>query len=359
MEAVEPGSSASIKPARSGSYEQITHSTEEEVESDPYSYIQHNRKEPTSPTPAIYDEPHAQVKHQAGPLPNTLAAAEYEKPIESANQTPSKEPPHSLLSQTPHTEGAAASVEDFTIGDDSDIEEVYDDIDLSGEDLYIDLSSEVHSPLQRRSTVPSQLQSVTEISLENVTSLDPKEAQLWMLLQMQKMIQKLEDVYDTPHPVTGSKQQNTEPQQSPHTSEDEKLYVNESAIMQTTRQDIYVNLDTISEVLTDTENTAPPIPPKTYKSRHGDKEGYRDRIKSEVPTTGKPSGSHDHDYHVSDKRIQRSKTLPKEGFWKSSEDKDNSPPKDRFPAGKNTTIINRLNFHLCVYWWWHNTTSTV
>ena len=299
MESIEPGSSASVKPARPGSYEDVFPDANQ-VESDviEYSYVPHTIERRLPQAAAIYDEPDT---GEAQPLllASSKAPATAENRNKSSNiQKHAEKPSYMRLIQKPLvTEGSQDTSKLFKVpddrddndgdddGEDDDDGDLYDDVEIQQEpeDLYEELFPEVSSPPPRSSTVPKHLEMITEISLEHLHKLDPKEAQLWMLIQMQKMIQKMEDVHDTSQ-VSSTKKRQNPPQQKPVDSQEE-LYVNDFEMntdQQVTRKDIYVNLDTISEALAGT--TVPPVPPRTYRSASTDNEGSsrRDRTGSEL-----------------------------------------------------------------------------
>ena len=115
------------------------------------------------------------------------------------------------------------------------------------------------SSVKKSVTIPRDLSSFSELSLENISSLTPGEVQIWMLLQMQKMVQKMEDVYETtPEALTprlAAKQPVPPPPQA---------VKDDSAHHQTTqRQVFYANMDDLEEALSDAP--PPPLPPRTYK----------------------------------------------------------------------------------------------
>ena len=338
MEAIEPGSSASVKPARLGSYEDVSPSTDQE-DSDAYSYVQvqHVRKDPPLQAPPIYDEPYtkeAQTVYQGNKIPSIpiSTASEHENSNKlPAAKDPSKEASYKRLIQMSEVSGGQDMSKTFKIQDDDEDDdddiEIYDDV--CPEELfdYEDLSTEVSSPPPRSSTVPKHLEATSEISLEHLNKLDPKEAQLWMLIQMQKVIQKMEDVYDTPQISSTKKQKNPQQQKSPdfrHTSgENEKLYVNEFEMTSdVARKDIYVNLDAIGEALAG--SNLPPVPPRTYRSGHTESEGasYRDRTMSEVHRATFAS-EHDRDLDSKMRKRPMSQTLPRqvEDQWAPKQDK--------------------------------------
>ena len=144
---------------------------------------------------------------------------------------------------------------------------------------------------------PSELPSnPSELTMEHLANADPRQAQLWMLLQIQKMVQKMEDMYESagylrpPEMLVSAEEnqstsQNTEakqpmsppqppsvpPQQSPVTKEGkEPPTTAESKENLPTRKELYVNLSFRSQKKGEYKPflpTPPPpkVPPKTYK----------------------------------------------------------------------------------------------
>ena len=267
MEAIKPGSSAN---------HQI----------DPYSYVDHRVKESMSDS-VIYDEPDnistPQISHlveEPGPL--SAADTEYEPVMPD----PSAMPP---LTEKPPIQGTSEETKfSLNVYDDTTDHDCYTELP---QELYDDVDSDLSEnaqaspPPRRNITVPKELELISEVTLESLTNLDVKEAQLWMLLQMQKMVQKMEDVYDMPQASTKhpNPKQNTPKPPSPSKSlppsspMSEDVYVD----MKPPRQDIYLNLDTIGEVLTETP--APAIPPRTYRTASLAREEiatFREKIQS-------------------------------------------------------------------------------
>lgn len=107
----------------------------------------------------------------------------------------------------------------------------------------------------------------SELTMEHLAKADPRQAQLWMLLQIQKMVQKMEDMYESagylqlPQPLNATE----EKQPLPVTQS------NQVQQIQPTRKDLYVNLSGITQKKGAYKPLLPlppppPIPPKTYKS---------------------------------------------------------------------------------------------
>ena len=119
---------------------------------------------------------------------------------------------------------------------------------------------EVHptSPsIQKSASLPQDLLSH---SLGDLSGLTQSEVQILMLLQMQKLVQKMEDVYETvPETQTctrlpGKRSLPTQPQESREET---------AAHQPMQRSDFYVNVDDLERVLSD--EAMPPLPPRTYK----------------------------------------------------------------------------------------------
>ena len=311
MEAIEPGSSNSMGSPTADSYEIVSPLRQ----GDAYSYIiQHTNLQEVQQS-VIYDEPDTTRKIQAtqqASYPSSSSLAMYDDVIQTSTQPQS----HSRQKMFNPMPGATDS------GDEGD--EVYenlpDDSDLyeAAESTYIE--TEAKPTMKRSTTFPRTLESISEVTLENLTNLDQKQAQLWMLLQMQKMVQKMEDVYEplkpsannqpkAEHSISAHSPVFHPPQETEEEYDDDigcsladeqqpdrpDLYVNLDSLQiaddqQPTRQELYINLDSISEVLTGA--APPPIPPKTYRELSGDaieSISHGDRTQSELPVKWEPN----------------------------------------------------------------------
>ena len=122
---------------------------------------------------------------------------------------------------------------------------------------------------QKSASIPRNLSSLYELSLEDLSDLTQSEAQVWMLLQMQKMVQKMEDVYETApailSPKLSSKQRLPSP---PHQEVQDEKDRSTSAPQPTQRGANYVNMDDLEKALSG--DPPPPLPPKTYKTQGSD-----------------------------------------------------------------------------------------
>ena len=310
MEAIQPGSSTAIRSPNA--YETVSPFTED----NRYSYTSHELQPPESAV--IYDEPDITgITESHGVLAQvqepSRAEAEYDEPI--------------LMSPTITNQTCSQPQKAEEKSDDDDYKMIYSNIpeelahELEQENSYIEIVQTDPPFPSRSATIPKELDSITEISLENLDNLDPKEVQLWMLLHMQKMVQKMEDVYGTSTSQPLSPRAGKRPTTKPHgkakappppssldpPSEAMKETDNEDIGSEPTRQDIYINLDTISEAIT--ESPPPPIPPRTYQ----DAESHRRRTHSDSKTgsqSTEPAASRPDHSRFYNAQSQRSKTLP-------------------------------------------------
>ena len=199
------------------------------TEGGAYSYLTHEVQESRPPEVALYDDVMTDTlmaNQEKRPPPPTEPAPEYDEPIKTSTQAPSIAQEHHtemispIQSQMEVSKGSPEPQTFCVDEEDNDDGDVYDDFP---EDLYEQFEPDsfvvpqTPPPPRRNITVPRELGSISEITLENLTNLDPKEAQLWMLNQMQKMIQKMEDIYDAPELVTPSanKRQSKKPKPKP------------------------------------------------------------------------------------------------------------------------------------------------
>ena len=323
MEAIEPGSSNSMGSPITDSYENISPSRQDEA----YSYVEHRGKHLQEPQQsAIYDEPDTPRKMKA---------------VRRASNTPFSPPRPAVYENVTDTSTLHLKPQrnlehnpSVTNSEDENGAAVYEELRNVMEDeevTYYNTNMEPRPTMQRSITVPRTLESVSEITLENLTNLDQKQAQLWMLLQMQKMVQRMEDVYEPLKPSANNPPKAKpstlaptpefhQPQETEEAEYDDNiehfpsdkqqsnrsdLYVNlkDREIgddkQATARQELYINLDSISAALT--APTPPPIPPKTYQQSSADADSYRDRTRSELPTKQEPKSEN--------QELQRSKTF--------------------------------------------------
>ena len=329
MEAIEPGSSNSMGSPITDSYE-IVSSTQDEA----YSYVQHRSKHLQEPQqPVIYEVPDTPTKVKA---------------VCQASNTPFSYPGQAVYEDVTDTSTLHLKQRNLELNPsvtESEDGGLYEAIPSPSE-LYMEgeespyVEMEPRPTIPRSSTIPKTLESVSEITLENLTNLDQKQAQLWMLLQMQKLVQRMEDVYEPVKPSA-----NNQPKVEPSTSapapvfhqpqeteydddignfpSDEQpdrsdLYVNLNDLeivddQPDTRQELYINLDSISAALA--APTPPPIPPKTYRQSSADANNCRDRTQSDLPSKQEPKSEN--------QVLQRSKTFsehnPRRGRVASSQ----------------------------------------
>ncbi len=306
MEAIEPGSTNSLGSPIADSYKIVSPLQQNEA----YSYVAHHGKYMQEPQqPVIYDEPDTPRKMKAvRQASNSLFSSPEPDVYDDVTDT-------SILILKQRNLELNPSITDSEDEDGA----VYEDLPADSE-LYMDEEESTYTDMEARPTmhrsitIPKTLESVSEITLENLTNLDQKQAQLWMLLQMQKMVQRMEDVYEplkpsannqpkaepstsapTPRPVFHQPQEIEEaeyddnivsypPDEQPNRSD---VYVNLNDLelvddQQPTHQQLYINLDSISAALTAPTPVPPPIPPKTYRPTSADANSHSDRRQSEL-----------------------------------------------------------------------------
>jgi hypothetical protein len=226
-------------------------------------------------------------KAQEREPPPAEAAHEYEPiPMSPTNATTGSTSPSTQL-QPQTLQSNSSNKED---SDDDDNGRVYSSIpeELDQEDLYAEIDQTDPPTPSEGATTPGELDPVEE------DNLDPNEIQLRLLLQIQKMVQRMEDVYGTAHDQTASpravKRETTKyktlprhviSQHSRNKADSEAPPPSSSpdppseAVIQkeTNTEDIeskpidqhpyYMNWEAINEAVTD--SLPPPIPPKTYQ----------------------------------------------------------------------------------------------
>ena len=230
MEAIYAGSSAAFKPAAPESqYEPVTPIPEGEM----YSYPRisrserHHQAQDRKDLKSLYEDPDAPITIQVhapnqsqpnakdNPPQNARQArnkrARSKSPVNIPSSTRSKSPvnvPLSAIKQlvpenkTP-TISPATSPQHVPHAEIlSSNKGAYDDVDATaglGVEEYEDMNQQ-NPPLQpktpeRSVTVPRELSALAEISVDDLSGMDPNEAQLWMLNQMQKLVEKFAGVY--------------------------------------------------------------------------------------------------------------------------------------------------------------------
>ena len=65
-------------------------------------------------------------------------------------------------------------------------------VSIDSTDIGTEKREDSPPPLQKSKSIPKKIDTLSEISLENVSNLNSNEVQLWVLLQMQKVVQKME-----------------------------------------------------------------------------------------------------------------------------------------------------------------------
>ena len=222
MEAISAGSSAAFKPVtpdhESNQYEPVTPMPESEV----YSYARMSRSERHHQTQSqvierkdlksLYDDPDAPITIQAQvPQPSDKFPPHLEHPSRAKarrarSKSPSKPITERVMPDNQATVPPASPLQHvhLTIFNDK---ESYDAVDATAGiepiEEYVDMSElEENTPLQAKSpqksvTVPKELSALAETSVEDLSNMNPDEAQLWMLNQMQKLVENFAGIYES------------------------------------------------------------------------------------------------------------------------------------------------------------------
>ena len=272
MEAISADSSAAFKPeAPESQYEPVTPIPEGEM----YSYARMSRSEryhqaqERKDLKSLYEDPDAPITIQVqapnqsqpnakGNPPQNARQARNERarsksPVNIPSSTHSKSPinvPSSAIKQlvpenkTPTISPATSSQHvphaEILSGDKG----TYDDVDATaglGVEEYEDMSQQNPSlqakTPERSVTVPKELSALAEISVDDLSGMNPNEAQLWMLNQMQKLVEKFAGVYGATAvgPLT------------------KEIKSNRGKLLPAQTEDVYE----------DAQST-PPVPPRTY-----------------------------------------------------------------------------------------------
>lgn len=224
MEAISAGSSAAFKPvAPESQYEPITPVAEGEMYSYPrMSRSEHHHweqeKKERKDLKSLYDDPDAPImiqaqvpsQSQAIAPPSHLEHPSQARTRRARSKSPSKPPLPTTERVVPDsqkfTKPPANTLQSIhmTISDDK---EQYDIVDATAStepiEEYVDVDvDQENPPLQDKSprrsvTVPKELSALAEISVEDLSNMNPNEAQLWMLNQMQKLVEKFAGVYES------------------------------------------------------------------------------------------------------------------------------------------------------------------
>ena len=220
MEAISVGSSAAFKPVAPevNQYEPVTPIPESET----YSYPRVSRSERHLQTQSqvldiksLYDDPDASFTIQAqlpsqnqtkDKSPTHSAHPSRAKARRTRSKSPSKPPTERVVPVNQTTVPPASPFQrvHLTVSDDK---EPYDVVDATAStdsepiEEYVDMDEE-NPPQQAKSprrsvTVPKELSALAETSIEDLPNMNPSEAQLWMLNQMQKLVEKFAGIYET------------------------------------------------------------------------------------------------------------------------------------------------------------------
>ena len=115
---------------------------------------------------------------------------------------------------------------------------------------------------QKSASIPRNLSSLFEMSLDDLSEVELSQSkiQLWMLLQMQKMVQKMEDAYETAPAPPRNCGMPFLPLPPPQEVQEEKDHNNTS--QPTKRGSHYMNMDELEKALAG--DPPPPPPPRSY-----------------------------------------------------------------------------------------------
>ena len=143
-------------------------------------------------------------------------------------------------------------------------------------------------------TLPTDL---SELTMEHFADADPRQAQLWMLLQIQKMVQKMEkmeDLYESvylraPSPLLQTMTATEQPAQPPTTSDDHLQPPNHPPPITTAMEGSVLSADTLQP-----PNPLPPVTTNTVEQPHltiesTNHEYYQDASSVAEPEKQQPS----------------------------------------------------------------------
>ena len=262
MEAIYAGSSAIFKPATPDSqYEPVIPVPDNEV----YSYARvsrfecHHQTQERKELKSLYDNPDApvmiqtQVPSQSQVITKDTPPSHLEHPSQAKtrrerSKSPAKAPlamTETLVPDNKNNTVPPASSPQHMYVTVPDGKEPYDVVDATastestGE--YEDMNQE-NPPLQAKSprrsvTVPKELSALAETSIEDLSNMNPSEAQLWMLNQMQKLVEKFAGIYEST--AVGPLPKETKS--------------NRGKVLPAQAEGVYENLQSL-----------PPVPPRTY-----------------------------------------------------------------------------------------------
>ena len=259
MEAIQPGSSTMVRsPKADEAFTKDDRHAYENFEV-PKSHDAHD--EP--PESSIYDELDSD-KAQAQEPPLAETAHEYDEPT-------------SILMSPAITSCVSPSMQ-------SQLQTLPSNKEDSGGDddgrIYSNIPDELDQDLYNQTDllIPAPREGATTPEEVDEDNLDPNKMQLWLLLQIQKMVQKMEDVCGKPSPKLARRKANNLPRRTksqlkppPTTSSPDppsqaviqKEINNEDMESEPTRQHLYESMDTINEAIM--ESSPPPIPQRTYQ----------------------------------------------------------------------------------------------
>lgn len=254
MEAISTGSSTAFKSAAPGSaqyYEPVTPIPEGER----YSYarmsrsdLHHQAQDAGKDQRSFYDDPdNTPIVIQAEPIAKHAPISHLEHPGQAKARRARSKSPSKLSVPAAESVGSDNQGTVFLANPHHTVmtnKDQYDLVDATAstepvhaEYVNVNQLNIMPSQIKKSVTVPKGLSTLAELSIEDPPSMDPGEAQLWLLNQMQKLVEKFAGIYEStsvgplPENIHGKAQ----------LREIEEIY------------------DEVQD-----EPSAPPIPPRTY-----------------------------------------------------------------------------------------------
>lgn len=119
------------------------------------------------------------------------------------------------------------------------------------------------SPVKKSASFPRNLSTFSELSLDDLSNLSQSEIQTWTLIQMQKLVQKMENVYETIPEARSPTRISSKWPGMPLSPRKSKAVQHHPA----QRDTLYVNAEDLERVLSDHSDPPPPLPPRISKGQ--------------------------------------------------------------------------------------------
>jgi hypothetical protein len=143
------------------------------------------------------------------------------------------------------------------------VDSYHRDIDAAtGPDNYVVMHPKLPPSPRRNVTVPQELSGLSELSIDDISELNQSKAQLWLLNQMQKLVQKkIEGIHPSETPMEGKRPSFDEAQGN------QGMYGLQMLI------DQHPNLPYAQSI--EAHNAqGPPVPPRAHQQQHWSREMY-------------------------------------------------------------------------------------